>query len=345
MHQRQKHGFGWSMAFALLPVLIAFFETGVLSAQPTTNVAPDAPVSRRYEVEDIVFAMGMRDFDNLARGAGAASSQGKGTDIDAAEKTSELIETIRQAVPDEAWTSAIDTDDPKAVAITVTSSPSAQAKIETAINHIRAETTLQVSVEARIFEFDPTDAKKLSFALPVDAEPTKALFVSDAQMKELIRIVQSDQQTASITAPRMTLFNNQSGKIAVSTQQAYVADITFAVGRDGQVAAIPVIKTVPSDSVGFDVRPAVSQDHLTTTLDMHVKYSRLMRLEKQQDYKGYKGATIQIPREFFADISDNVSVKDGQAALFVGGMNKYANRVCVIVIKPTVIGKDSKPAK
>jgi beta-lactamase regulating signal transducer with metallopeptidase domain len=333
----------WSIVGALLLVILAWLgltDAHRLVAQPATNTALDTLVSRRYEVQDLVFAMGIHDDGNLPEVAGSTSPEKKELPADPIYRASKLIAMIRQAVPDEAWTSTIDADHFKTVGITITALPSTQTEIEEFIDRMRADTTVQVSVETRLLFLDPNKVRKLSFTLPNQGhgEAPKPVFVSDAQVNELIRWVQAEQ-SSSITAPRLTLFNHQKANILVSTVQAYVADVITSTNSKGEVSYDPQVKTVPTLSLQVEVRPAVSGDHLTTALETHLKFSRLVRMDEQKNYRGQKNVTIQIPKEFALDLSADTSVKNGQTALLACGMDKDSNEVLFIAIKPTVIKK------
>jgi hypothetical protein len=292
-----------------------------LSAQTAT----ESLVVRRYDVKDIVWVIGL----------GGATTKPDASP-DPVVGASKLVAMIREAVPDEAWTSTIDADHFKTLGITITASPSTHAEIEKVIKQIQADTTVQISVESRIFELKLKDAQKLSFAVQVDAGGSMALIVSDAQVKELIRIGQSNKQSSVVTAPRETLWNHQNAKIEVSTMQSYVADVIFSTAPNGDISYSPQVKNVPQLSIKLEVHPTVSEDHQAVALDMHLDYSKLLRMDEQKNYRGHAGATVQIPVESMASVSTKVSLKSGQTALLAGVGNSNSDRVLLVAIKPTV---------
>jgi hypothetical protein len=321
----------WSIVGAIVLAMVAWLgltDARKLSAQPATEDL----VARRYEVQDIVWAMGF---------VGASIKQVASPDP--VVIASKLVAMIREAVPDEAWTSTIDADHFKTVGITVTALPSTQAEIEKFIEQIRADTKMHISVETRLFEFDPKDVEKLSFALPVHAEPPAPVFISDAQFKELFRKVEADKATQTLTAPRLTLWNHQWANVEVSTVQAYVAGYTATTRPTGQVHYEPKISNAPQMSIILNVNRATIEGQITTALDMHLKLSRMMSLA-EKTVEGHQDLKFQVPNEFVAEVSAKVNVSNGQTALFSGGVNNYNNEVCLIAIKPMVVNTDRTKA-
>ena len=250
---------------------------------------------------------------------------------------------IREAVPDEAWTSTIDADHFKTVGITITAPPSTQAEIEKVIKQIQADTTVQVSVETRMFEFDPKDVEKLSFALPVHAEPPAPVFISYAQLDELFRKVMADKETTTPITPRLTLWNHQFANIEVSTTQAYVAGYTATTGPTGQMHYEPKTANVPQVSIILNVHVAVIEGQPTTALDMHLKFSRLMDLAAKT-VEGHQELKFRVPDEFVSEVSAKLNVKFGETALFAGGVNKDTNHILLMAIKPMVLNTDQTKA-
>jgi len=246
---------------------------------------------------------------------------------------------IRKAVPDSPWTSIIDSDDfDKTVGVTITAPASMQAKIANTIEQILVDSQVQISVETRVFELPTKDLKRISFALPIDVNGAQLtpLLVSEKQIQELIGAVQADMAATSVTAPRLTLFNHQSGKIVVSTVQSYVADFTSTKLPNGDVRYDPKVATVPQMATIEEIRAATSESQLTDTLDLHVKFSRLVSLDTTT-YRGHEDLHIQVPKEFVSEITGRFAVPDGQNMLFAGGLDKGSDKRALILIKAMVL--------
>jgi beta-lactamase regulating signal transducer with metallopeptidase domain len=339
----RRQAIGWSVAaLLLLLVLICVVLTDARkdSLRPAQEPAPGIPVSRKYEVQDVVFAMDLPDYGNAPALSIAPSNEKPPTTLpgDPVKQASKLVEIIRKAVPDDPFTSSIDAPSLNKIDITFTARPSTQAKIEAILGQIRADKLVQISMSIRIFTFDPEDAQELSFALPGDGPdaPRSPVFISEAQLNEIRGMVQHKRSSTEFTAPRLTLFNHQKVYIVVNTDQSYVADYTTTTRPNGQVDYVPKSATIPAESVLLDVRVNESENHESTGLNMHVKLERLDRLDPGR-VAGHPDLEFKIPREFVSDVSAAVNVKKGQTALFAGGVDSYNDKLAFITISPKLL--------
>jgi hypothetical protein len=198
-------------------------------------------------------------------------------------------------------------------------------------------------VSTRIFTFSPEKAQELSFVLPGDGPdaPASPMFLSQDQLNEIVRMVSRSRTSTELTCPRLTFFNHQRGYIVVSTDQSYVADYTATTQRGGAVHYSPKLANIPAESVSIDIHPSVSEDHSTTDVEAHVKLSRLVRLDPATIY-GHPELKFGIPREFVADVSANVRIKDGQTALFASGVDTYTNQIAFTAISPKVLERKKR---
>ncbi|MGN6504117.1 MAG: hypothetical protein ACTHM6_01000, partial [Tepidisphaeraceae bacterium] len=122
-----------------------------------------------------------------------------------------------------------------------------------------------------------------SFAQP-SLTTTINAFLDDFQASILIRATQGNQNVTQLTAPRLTLFNGQRAYIIVSTQQAYVSDLTPVVGQSS-VGFDPTVDTVQSGVV-LDVQATVSADRKYVTLNMRPELSTLLGLQSFPVFAG-----------------------------------------------------------
>jgi type II secretory pathway component GspD/PulD (secretin) len=93
----------------------------------------------------------------------------------------------------------------------------------------------------------------------------------------LIRAVEANQKTTSLTAPRLTLFSGQRAELIVETQQAYVSDLTPVVAP-GVGLFDPDISTTTAVGVVLSVLATVSPDRKYVYLDLQPQLARLRAL-------------------------------------------------------------------
>jgi general secretion pathway protein D len=152
-------------------------------------------------------------------------------------------------------------------------------------------------------------------------------FLDDFQVSILIRATQVSQNTTTLTAPRLTLFNGQRAFVVVATETAYVSDLTPIVGTNS-VAFDPTVGIVQS-GVLLDVQATVSADRKYVTLTLRPTLSRLRALVPFPVSALAAGggdnpnivnqtAFLQQPVRDITQVSTTVSVPDG-GTLLLGG--------------------------
>jgi type II secretory pathway component GspD/PulD (secretin)/tetratricopeptide (TPR) repeat protein len=152
-------------------------------------------------------------------------------------------------------------------------------------------------------------------------------FLDDFQVSILIRATQVHQNTTTLTAPRLTLFNGQRAFVVVATETAYVSDLTPIVGTNA-VAFDPQVGIVQS-GVLLDVQATVSADRKYVTLTLRPTLSRLRALVPFPVSALAAGggdnpnlvnttAFLQQPVRDITQVSTTVSVPDG-GTLLLGG--------------------------
>jgi general secretion pathway protein D len=159
--------------------------------------------------------------------------------------------------------------------------------------------------------------------------PVTLTFLDDFQVSMLLRATQIAQNTSTMTAPRITLFNGQRAFVVVSTETAYVSDLTPIVGTNA-VAFDPTVGIAQS-GVLLDVQATVSADRKYVTLTLRPTLTRLRALvpfpvSALTNTPGTTGgatqtvttAFIQQPVRDVTNINTTVSVPDG-GTLLLGG--------------------------
>ncbi|HMB96513.1 MAG TPA: hypothetical protein VKK61_10780, partial [Tepidisphaeraceae bacterium] len=159
--------------------------------------------------------------------------------------------------------------------------------------------------------------------------PITLTFMDDFQVQTLLRATQVSQNTTTLTAPRITLFNGQRSYVVVATETAYVSDLTPVVAA-GSVAFDPTVGIVQS-GVLLDVQATVSADRKYVTLTLRPILSRLRSLTNfpvtaLAVNNGVNGggtsvtqtAFLQQPVRDITQVNTTVSVPDG-GTLLLGG--------------------------
>lgn len=166
---------------------------------------------------------------------------------------------------------------------------------------------------------------------------TGITFLDDFQVTALLRATQAAQSVTTVTAPRVTLFNGQRAYVLVSTQRAYVSDLTPIVGT-GAVGFDPTPAIVNTGAI-LDVQATVSSDRKYVTLTLRPQVAQLLRLVNFQVAQATAGggtgnnddptnngvATgfIQQPEIQITEVRTTVSVPDG-GTLLLGGQSLSA---------------------
>lgn len=170
-----------------------------------TQLPPtDTMVPRVYDVADLVAPQ----FPLLGSRPESSST---GTAAGGIQPLDHLQDQILAAVPPDIWDAAGQSSmrslSPTSLAITHT--PAAHRQIEQFLQQLRDTPQTVVTVETRFITLRPTEVPAELFD-PATKEFRGGL-VSDAQVRDLIRINQSDPANSIVTAPRITVSVQQQG--------------------------------------------------------------------------------------------------------------------------------------
>jgi len=199
------------------------------------------------------------------------------------------------------------------------------------------------SVNSKVFSAVPVTASNSTFTqAPVTGVPgsigtaaqglaTSITYLDDLQVQLLLRATEASELNTLVTAPRVTLFNGQRAYVLVATQQAYVSNLTPAVGT-GTSAFTPTISIVET-GVLLDVQATVSADRKYVTLTLRPQQSNLLALQTFTFQGGdtttgangvgntvitAQSGTVQEPEVQLTEVRTTVSVPDG-GTLLLGG--------------------------
>lgn len=173
--------------------------------------------------------------------------------------------------------------------------------------------------------------------------------LDDFQVNLLIRASQAGQDSTTLTAPRLTLFDKQRARVAVSTDTAFVADIKIT--PDGKQE--PIVKVVQSGIV-MDIRGEIHPDTLSTTLTLHPRLSRLRSLVASPwpAPPAPRQAYIQVPVLDTVDFTLTTDIADGQSQLIrarykhtPGPPDAALHQQVYILVRPRLIlQREAEPA-
>jgi type II secretory pathway component GspD/PulD (secretin)/tetratricopeptide (TPR) repeat protein len=162
-------------------------------------------------------------------------------------------------------------------------------------------------------------------------------YVDNMTVNFLIRAVQANQNTTSLTAPRLTLFSGQTALLVVETQQAYVSNLTPVVAP-GAALFDPQVSTTTAEGVVLSVQATVSPDRKYVFMNLQPQLARLRALVPfsisavvtpvtgsvlTPTTPQIVSGTLQLPTIDVTLVQTSVSVPDG-ATLLLGGQTLAA---------------------
>jgi bla regulator protein BlaR1 len=293
-------------------------------AAPATRESSGGPgseiVIRRYDVNDLLFVP--PDYSNapdlsvpspvvsqnlFANTANATTT----TKPDRAGSLEDLRKYIIDNVDPESWKenggAGTITSGEKNSMLMISQSVNSQQKVQAVLDDLRHSRGKQLSIETRIIVLDESVEKKLPdevqrrlAAVRHAGRYRRDEFLSQEQSGQLIRAVQSDASTTSLTAPRLTLFNGQHAVLVVQTQQAYVADMKRVPNAGSDAKAPwhdePVVKSCTATGVVLDVVACTAPDDKSVFVDLHNSMARLLGMPSEMYGDGREAGQNKIQR-------------------------------------------------
>jgi general secretion pathway protein D len=184
--------------------------------------------------------------------------------------------------------------------------------------------------------FDAATAANFGFAI-----------LSDIEVFFLLQAAQGDTRTNVLQAPKVTLFNGQTGFVSDTSQRPFVTSVIPVVG-DFAAAHQPVV-VVLSEGTSLSVQAVVSPDRRFVRLTLIPFFSSIgdvstftfhgrtssnsgtvvadptneadVVTNNQQEF--VEGTTVQLPTFNFTTVSTTVSVPDGGTVL-LGGIKRLS---------------------
>jgi hypothetical protein len=149
--------------------------------------------------------------------------------------------------------------------------------------------------------------------------------LNNAQVQAFFKALTARENSTTLQAPRLTVFNTQRAHMLVARQRSYIAD--YQISGDSWD---PVIRQF-LEGVVLDVRPTVSSDRRYVTMELRPTMTELVNMAQRQidAYTVNSGANanlilnlsfpIQFPELAIRRVRTTATVPDG-GILLVGGM-------------------------
>jgi general secretion pathway protein D len=184
--------------------------------------------------------------------------------------------------------------------------------------------------------FDAATAANFGFAI-----------LSDIEVFFLLQAAQGDDRTNVLQAPKVTLFNGQTGFVSDTSQRPFVTSVVPVVG-DFAAAHQPVV-VVLSEGTSLSVQAVVSPDRRFVRLTLVPFFSTIGDVDTftftgrvtsdsgsivadptdensnvtNNQTRAIEGTTVQLPTFNFTTVSTTVSVPDGGTVL-LGGIKRLS---------------------
>ncbi|HLZ09026.1 MAG TPA: hypothetical protein VKT80_10590, partial [Chloroflexota bacterium] len=142
--------------------------------------------------------------------------------------------------------------------IIITQTPANHRRIVTLLEQFRQERSIQITVEARFVSCDHKIIDDLvgewhravkpganhPTTRPAGTGPdTTGVFLSDAELSQFMKLIQSAPESTIITSPRVTLWNGQAAHVKVAQPHTYLSGYTPTTKGDGEVRYEPVVQS------------------------------------------------------------------------------------------------------
>ncbi len=220
-----------------------------LTASPALATSGE-DVTRSHDVRDLLV-----DIPDFSGGIARAEAAEQPEPRDRAAMLDQLLTQIDFALAPDERPTALREEDGKLIA---TGSAESQAALEALLATLRQARGLQVNVETRLITLDREAAARdlgddLRAKLALARLAPQPL---DQDEKAAVLAMQDAERGEALTAPNVTLLNQQRASVSVESEQYYVAD---AVPVEGGAAWQPKIASVPF-GVRLSVRAAATGD-------------------------------------------------------------------------------------
>lgn len=158
------------------------------------------------------------------------------------------------------------------------------------------------------------------FLSPTGGITAGITFLDDVEVSMIVRAVEKSTHASTLTAPRLTIYNNQRSNITIVNQVTYVKDYDVEVAQTAYIAD-PLVDIV-QDGLVLDVKPTVHHDRKFVTLEVRPTIATLNR-PIQTFVTPLAGLTtnviIELPEIRYSSAQTTVVVPD-DGYLVIGGL-------------------------
>jgi Flp pilus assembly secretin CpaC len=283
-------------------------------AQPVAQLAPPiepALVTVTYAVADLVVPIDLEPGEKKQP---------------TATRELELMTLIRATVDPKSWSerggSATLQYHSVGMGLVIQQSPPAHDKIRDLLKDLRRLQDVQVAVEIRLVNLTEGSMDKSDLKQGRD--------LSDIQVFQFLEAAQGDRSLNVMQAPKLTTFNGQKAKIAITDNHTYVTGIKL-VGDNENLVAQPQIENVAL-GMSFSVRPVVSSDLRYVTMNLGVFLANLegpvaTTLVDTPAANGKRGQMlVHLPKVSKIEMEKTLKVADGATTIVRLGRRATENR-------------------
>jgi hypothetical protein len=313
--------------------------------------APAKPITRDYDIRKLIVhipdfmdapvlgVIKLNDTQPATRPAPASPSR---DDIVAG-----IVNSVRGMLPDGPAANVVAD---KGI-LHVTAFPDDQARVAAAMTQWLSVQSIEITIQTRLFCLDHKDVAGLDPAVRslIDAigPGNMPAMIDDHDARVLLAAAKSG---TLMSAPRVTLFQNQRAYVMVATQQAYVSSYVRDPSAQGKSAYKPVI-SVAEDGFVLDVRASamVSGNASAISLDCHDQFAKLHAMHDSiwVDPATSEKLPIQVPDISKQTIDHLLTILPGKSALLrcsdptaFGWINHPAAKLdqdCFVMITASIV--------
>jgi beta-lactamase regulating signal transducer with metallopeptidase domain len=310
-------------------------------AAHVTNENDQAVITRVYDVRDVL--IDIPDFDNPAtldvhslpsapspekiranptKSATSQATLSTQPSPSRQQLVNDLITHITSTIDPYTWqvnTGLVGTIEEANGRLTITQSRATHHRIWNYLQEQRGKHSVQVCVEARFLQSETIEKSLEATGQRWSNVGSPSFefwprFLDDAEVKRLIALANSDTQSTTLTAPRLTLFDGQRAYVTVARSTAFVE--SMKPKGDGKFE--PVI-AVADSGILLDCQPRVSPDHKNVTLALRPKCTSLLDLTVERwpgSPPGRDDLKVQVPHLKVTSLDATITMPDRQYALY-----------------------------
>ncbi len=172
-----------------------------------------------------------------------------------------------------------------------------------------------VDIQTRVLQV--TGAKDFLRDLAgVETRAGQVMLLDDLEQEVILRAVEKSERVQQITAPRITVYDGQRANVSITNQISYIQDYDVEVKGENWMAD-PIVGVV-QDGLIVDLRPVVSKDRETVTVDIDFTWADVKRPIQERKVilrEGGAPVTIPLPEIDVGSANATATLPAGGAAL------------------------------